>query len=105
MEGAAGEGAIVFLHDALADPEAEAGALGGFGGEEGLEETPDIVGMNADAGVDDGDGGAAALPVSRSASRTMDAQSAAVGHGLDGVADEVEKDLAQLDREAAEPRA
>ena len=33
-----GDDAIVFFNDALADPEAEAGAVFSLGGEEGLEE-------------------------------------------------------------------
>ena len=50
--------------------------------------------MDADARVNDGDGRAPAIagPMRRLA--YVDAQSAAVGHGLDGIADEVEKNLA-----------
>ena len=47
-----GDSAAVFLNNAFADPQAQAGALGGFGGEEGLEEVPGMFGIDADAGVD-----------------------------------------------------
>lgn len=37
VQSAADQIAVVFLHDTLADPQAQAGALGGFGGKERLE--------------------------------------------------------------------
>jgi hypothetical protein len=51
----AGETAVIFLHDSLADPESQAGALGGFGAEEGLEQSLRIFGADADPGIENGD--------------------------------------------------
>ena len=45
------DAALVFLHDASADPETEPRALGGFGTEEGLEELTRIFRLNADASI------------------------------------------------------
>src|ERR1035438_6415354 len=101
MEAAEANGAFVFLNDAFADPETEAGALGGLGGEERLEEAYGVFAANAVAGVDDGDGDAATLCFAVGGFGDAQAESSARRHRLDGVADEVEEDLAQLARESA----
>ena len=49
------QGAVVALHDFERDPEAEAGAGGAFGGEEGLEDALEVFGFDTDAGVGDRD--------------------------------------------------
>src|SRR5574341_2095819 len=47
-------GAVVFLHDAVGDGQAEAGAAaGGLGGEEGVVNLAQVIGGNTDAGVGD----------------------------------------------------
>lgn len=48
--------AAVLLHDALTDPEAEAGAFLALGGEEGLEEAIEDRGGDTGAVIGDGDG-------------------------------------------------
>src|SRR3954447_9674193 len=50
-----GNSAPVFLNDAFADPQSETGALCRLGGEERLEEVPGVFGIDANAGVADGD--------------------------------------------------
>ena len=47
--------AVVLADDLLADPEAEAGAGGFFGGEEGLEDVAAGFLRDAAAGIADGD--------------------------------------------------
>src|ERR1700733_14009695 len=60
-EAAEVDAAFVLLHDAFADPEAEAGALGRLRSEKGLEEVPGVFGADAAAGIDDGNDDAATL--------------------------------------------
>ena len=52
-----GDAASVFLNDALADPQPKASAFCRFGGEEGFKEVPGVFGIDANAGVADGDPG------------------------------------------------
>jgi len=52
------DGAVVLLHDALTYPEAQAGALLAFGGEERLEELGQDLSVDAFSLVGDGDGNA-----------------------------------------------
>ena len=47
VQAAEADRAFVLLHDAFADPEAEAGALRRFRSEKGLEEVPGVLGANA----------------------------------------------------------
>src|SRR5579862_2520983 len=95
-DAAESDGAVVFLHDALADPEAESSSLRGLGGEEGLEEMPGVFCLDSGAGVTDGDRYVFVEARCIGALADGDAQLAAVGHGLNGVGDEVHEDLPQL---------
>ncbi len=83
--------AAVVLDDALGDEEAEAGAFG-FGGVVGLEETGNLVGRDAVAGVEEGDREPAVVD------GKGDFEGTAVGHGFGGVFDEVEINLLDLKR-------
>src|SRR5689334_2428054 len=51
------DASAVFLDDALADPQAESSALCRLGGEEGFEEVPGVLGIDADSGIANGDAG------------------------------------------------
>src|ERR1700733_13294262 len=88
--------AFVFLDDALADPETQPGAFGGFCREEWLKQAPGVFLADAASGIDDGDGDASPSRLGFCHIGDAEAERAAVRHGLDGVADEIEKDLAQF---------
>jgi hypothetical protein len=87
----------VVLHDALADGQAQAGALL-LGGEEGDEEAAQVTRRNAHPGVAKAhlqEGGRGPAP-GRAAQAGRDLQLASLGHGLQGVEGQVEEHLAQL---------
>jgi len=90
------------VDDFVADPEAEAGAVEAFGGEEGFEDAGAGFGGDADAGVGEGEGeaGAAGAPVGCFAAAKEEAASG--GHGIDGVGDEVVEDLTDVAFEAGD---
>ena len=102
LAAADAEGTAVALDDFLADPEAEAGAGDSLGGVEGAEEAAAGDGIHAGAGVREGedDAGLASSPVGAGAEAKE--QTAAVRHGVEGIADEVAEDLADFAFKAAE---
>ena len=94
------DAAAVLLDDAIADGEAEAGALAGvLRGEEGIEDAADGGFVHAGAGVGERrDDGAAGAAGGGDAQGACAAFVAAGTHGLLGVDDEVEEDLQELVR-------
>src|SRR6185437_3263497 len=94
------DGPAILLDNAFADPQTQTRALGGFRGEERLEETLCILWTNADAGIADGDTNSGAAAVPRTRLEDMQPQRAARGHRLCRVPNEVEKHLLELYREA-----
>ncbi len=87
------DGALVLLHDAVAGREAHAGAVVALCGEEGLEDVLLHLVAHADARIADVH---AHLPGPVRVG--VEAERTALGHGLDGVQDEVDEHLAQLGR-------
>ena len=92
------QGAAVLVDDVLRDPEAEPGAGGLLGGEEGFVEVAKRGGRHAGAGVGDGEtnSGAAAARVAGLADSNEKSARRVFDHGVNGVADEVGDDLAEL---------
>ena len=90
------EGAVVAVEDLAAHPEAEAGAVVALGAEEGFEHA--LLGFGVDAaaviGYGEEEAFAAGGPVGSLAA--ADEESAAGGHGVDGVGDEAGEDVADV---------
>jgi hypothetical protein len=97
LAGLAGDAdvAAVALDDGVADRQAEAGAGALLGGEEGVEDARQVFGGDALAGVADGDLGAHAAAFLQPVAARQ-GEPAAVGHGLEGIHDEVDEHLLQL---------
>ena len=98
-----GDGAAMFLDDALSDEQAQAGAVG-LGGEKGLEQARHILGRDADAVIFDGEaevravggaGGFSGLGAGRE-DVSGDGEGAVWSHGFEGVKEEVHEGLLQL---------
>ena len=96
MAGAKEQAALMALDDFDANPEAEAGTVDSFGGEEGVEHAGAGRSGDAGAGIGDGEGEAVAAgaPVGGLATAKKDA--ATGGHRVDGIGDEVVEDLADV---------
>src|SRR6185437_1010538 len=91
--GAQADGAAIFADDALGDPESEARALAGLGGEEWFEDTIADSVRNAGPVVGDGDTRSRGFVDAGDA----DVDLAAGGrHSVDGVDHEVGEDLAEF---------
>ena len=89
--------AVMAIHDLTAHPETKAGSADAFGGEEGGIEIVDDGGADADAGIGDGDEDAFGADAPLSSFAAADHESTAeTGHGVNGVTDEVGKDLPDL---------
>src|SRR5581483_8334308 len=92
--------AAVFLDNAFADPEPKSCAFGGLGGEEGLKQMAGVLGIDAHAGIADADAGAGLAVRGTKMLKDVEAEGAAIRHGLHSVADKVQEDLLQFHREA-----
>src|SRR5208283_5273962 len=83
----------VFLNDAVADGEAQAGAAlvsgQSLGGKEGIVDALEMLGSDAGAGVGD-------VGFDLAIDDSSDAQSPAARHGVFGVQQQIEEDLLQL---------
>ena len=109
--GAVADAAAVFFNEAARDPEAEAGADGELGGEEGREDA--LANGDGDAGAlvadEDGDGIVCRLRVAVDMTAAeVDAAGLEGGvevEGVDGVDDEVGEDLADLALETVNAEA
>jgi len=94
--GADLDAAVVLFHELFADPEAEAGADGAFGGEEGVEDVFCRDGGDAVAvvGYGDADAAFAVDGIERGGGAENDAALAA--DGVEAIGEQVGEDLAQL---------
>src|SRR5918993_3937952 len=99
-----GDVAGVLLHDAVGDGEAEAGAApDALGREERVVEAGDVLGRDADAGVDDLDGDGAVGAAAALGGRA-ERDATARGDGVARVQQQVREDLLELARVAEDGR-
>ena len=94
--GADADGAAVFVDELFADPEAEAGADGALGGEEGVEHLFGGGGGDAVAAVGDGDADAGLAGGGVEGGGGADDDAAVVVDGVECVGEEVGEDLAEF---------